>query len=176
MFDNLLTNKYFCIAILIALILALYFYSQKDSCKIEGMSTTGINLTTLSQDLTETPWTNKLNGSKYKQVNNMFDKYADNLTKKRLKANGYDYVNFLKGPDERYIEYVEHENFEDETSTPKKKNKQKNLSEIPMPIDTHPELSQCQPCRCDNINKYIATDDESEEKKPKRKLIKKLIK
>ena len=61
--DNLLTNKYFCIAVLIALIIVIYLYSQSNYCSIEGMEK--VDLTPLAQELVEHPWTNDVGGSTY---------------------------------------------------------------------------------------------------------------
>lgn len=144
MFEDLLSNRYFTIALIIALALFVYMYTQKETC--EGMR--NVDLTPLAQELTEKPWVNRSAGD-HKRVNNAFDRVADRYVKLKLKKNGYDYTDFLARSDERFEEY-ERETFEN--TKPKRK------STIPMPLDSHPELSQCQPCKCAS-DKLIATDN-----------------
>lgn len=161
--DDLLRNKYFCIAILIALVVLLYLYSQKQSCDIEPMSNIGIDFSTLSPELTENPWTES--GDDHKQVGNKFDIMADNRTRSKLKSDGHLYRKFLKRTDQNYEQYGR-EDFG-------------YNAPVPKPLDTHPELSQCQPCRCDRNDKLSKildsasdgdTESESEtEVKPKPK-------
>ena len=159
MFEELLSNRYFTIALIIALALFVYMYSQKEPC--EGMR--NVDLTPLAQELTEKPWVNRMAGD-YKNVGNSFDRFADKYVKLKLKKNGYDYTDFLARSDERFIEY-ENEGFDVESPEKKqmkklsqKKQIKKTRTSIPMPLDINPELSQCQPCKC-TTNNLMAVDD-----------------
>jgi len=122
----------------------LYLYSQKDSCDVETMR--NVDLTPLIQEVSENPWTNDESGLTHRKVGDKFDKMADQLTKLKLKKNGYSYTNFLGRSDESLQKYVSREEFGSET--------------IPKPLDSHPELSQCQPCKCPQDD-LMATEDES---------------
>lgn len=146
MLDNLLQNKYFCIAIILALGWTVYMYSKKNSCDVEEMR--NLDLTPTAQELTETAWTTKRGASDYKEVNNKFDKFADEFTKKKLLKNGYKVTDFLKRSDDKFIEYSEREGFKSE-------------SDIPRPHDSRPDLSQCQPCNC-KTDKLMAIDSDSD--------------
>jgi len=107
--DNLLSNKYFCIAIIIALIIVVYLYSQKKPCEIEGMR--HVDLTPLAQELTEHPWTNRVDESNNKEYNNQFDEFADEYTNLKLTKNGYRPQNYLKRSDVAYEKYIENERY-----------------------------------------------------------------
>jgi hypothetical protein len=108
--DNLLTNKYFCIAIIIALLIIVYLYSQKKSCEVEGMQ--NVDLTPLAQELTETPWTNRTDGDRHKNYNNRFDNFSDTFTKAKLKKNGYAYTDFLDRSDVNFRNFAGREGYE----------------------------------------------------------------
>lgn len=136
MLDNLLTNKYFCIAIVIALVLILYMYHTKQSCNIEGMS--NVDLTPLAQELTKKPWAEQKNTSSYELVGpNEFNNNVDKYVKQKLKKNGYKYMTPLERKDQIY---------EQSKNLKKKKH---TIKKDPVPLDNHPELSQCQPCKCE---------------------------
>jgi hypothetical protein len=156
--DRLLTNKYFCIAILIALAVVLFLYSQKDSCNVEPMQ--NLNLTPLSQELNMHPWTDNLDGSKYGRVDTEFNAYADDHTKKRLQKS----TNFLPRSDVTFMNYAMSDSdisdslVSSETPVVKKRSHKrhqlnkytrhshKSKGSYPQPIDMRPDLSQCQPC------------------------------
>ena len=161
MFEKLLKNEYFCIAVVLALIVVTYLYSQKRSCDIENMR--NVDLTTLAQELTETPWVNR-NGPNYKMVGNKFDRSADGYTKKKLQKNGYPYTSFLGRSDDTYLRYINQEGYDHWS---KNGNKKMRSHEGPTPLDSHPELSQCQPCKCEQDDLIATSDDQSssEEKK-----------
>ncbi len=164
MFDKLLTNKYFCIAIIVALIVVLILYCQKSSCGLEGMQ--NVDLTPLGQELAEAPWTNEKGGDEHKMVNNNFDKYADKYTKNKLHKKGYSYTNFLKRSDDNFRKYISEEEYGTQEhyarvgdDSDDKKTIRLDHDNVPRPMDTHPELSQCQPCKCPQ-DKLMATDDD----------------
>jgi len=159
MFEKLLTNKYFCVAIIVALIVVLFLYSQKKSCDVEGMQ--NVDLTPLGQELAEAPWTTDKGGRKHKSVGNKFDKYADLYNILKLKKHGYSYTDFLKRADDSYRTYVENENYSPLDEDHLTGKRRPPLDDIPRPIDTHPELSQCQPCICPQ-DRIRATDDDSD--------------
>jgi len=154
--DNLLTNKYFCIAVIIALLVVIYLYSRKNSCSTEGMQ--DVDLTPLAQELTETPWTNRNGGGMHKDVNNRFDKFADRYTKKKLKDEGYSYTDFLKRSDQSYEKYMEYDGYE--TMMPEK---QRRLMGKKMQKN-----KGCQPCICPQDNIIVSEDSysESESERP----------
>ena len=144
----MIDNKYVIIALIIALIVVLYLYSQKKSCDVEGMK--NIDLTPLSQELVEKPWednrTDNVIDGKYKSVNNNFDKFADQHTKKKTGRN-----NTLKRRDEIFQEYVKYDGYDTvipENISQKRKIMPINSNEVPKPLDDRPDLSQCQPCIC----------------------------
>jgi hypothetical protein len=155
--DNLLTNKYFCIAVLIALGVLLYLYSQKDSCSMEPMQ--NLNLTPLSQELSQHPWTDSLDGSTHASADTKFDEYADAHTKQKLKNNNYHVANFLPRSDVAFMNYAMSDSdisdnlLSSSSPMPIRKRKSKKTNKlsrsapsVPQPIDTRPDLSQCQPC------------------------------
>jgi hypothetical protein len=167
MFDNVISNKYFIIALIIALIVVLYLYSQKKSCNVEGMK--NVDLSSLSQEIAENPWTNDANDGKYKSVNNKFDRYADHNTKKKTGQN-----NFLKRKDEVYQDYVAYDGYEElipENIRQKRKTMSMpiNSNEVPKPLDKRPDLSQCQPCICPGDILDDDDDDEDDEYKYRQK-------
>jgi hypothetical protein len=156
--DSLLTNRYFCIAILIALCVVIYLYSQSDYCSIEGMQ--NVDLTPIDQEFTSHPWTNNVNGSLYGKVNTKENIETDAKILAQLKKEGYSATNFLPRKDVLYMNYIKSEDLTDsldnsddssdaETTTPVKKTsskKKRSSRSNPQPIDTRPDLSQCQPC------------------------------
>ena len=144
MFDKLLTNKYFCLSLILLLLVVLYLYTQKNSCDVETMR--NVDLTPLIQEVSEDPWTDDKTGLEYRKVGDKFDKMADHLTKLKLKKNGYSYTKFLGRSDESLKNYLSREEFSSES--------------VPKPLDSHPELSQCQPCKCPQDD-LLATEEES---------------
>ena len=121
MSENFLTNKYFVIALIIALIVLLYLYSRKRSCAIEGMK----NLNLVGQ----------FNGKESLSVNNINNnnkpKYNDN---KYSKENNQNYGTYLEFGGDGYNRIS---------------NRRKStINNIPQPLDMRPDLSQCQPCIC----------------------------
>jgi len=129
--DNFLTNKYFCLAIIIALGIMVYLYQTRDSCTIEGMD--NVDLSMLAPELTDEPWAREGDDEKYRRYDSKFNKNADETVKENLKKKGYKYTNFLKGPGEMFEEY-----------------EKANNSSYPKPKDDHPELGACQPCNCNS--------------------------
>ncbi|XWV24822.1 hypothetical protein QJ856_gp0961 [Tupanvirus deep ocean] len=167
MFDNIVSNKYFIIALVIALVVVIYLYSQKKSCEIEGMK--NLDLTPLSHELVEKPWTEDENDGKYKSVNNKFDKHADQYNKRKTNKNN----NYLKRKDEIFQEYIEYDSYEDVIPENKKQRRKRvypnNNNDIPKPLDNRPDLSQCQPCVCPGDDDYDDDDDEYIDYRPKKK-------
>lgn len=187
--DNLLSNKYFCIAIIIALIIVVYLYSQKKSCDVEGMR--HLDLTPLAQELTEHPWTNRVDESNNKEYNNQFDEFADEYTNLKLTKNGYRPQNYLKRSDVAYEKYIENERYtphvpntyrfnryqqhsvpiRSRSASTRSRRPRQNLDEyddIPKPLDRRPDLSQCQPCVCPR-DSLISTEDDSDSEYRRRK-------
>jgi len=140
MFDNIVSNKYFVIALVIALIVIIYLYSQKKSCNVENMQ----NLSPLTSNIDEKPWASDSDTGKYRSVKNYLNKKLKNPKRKRK--------------DEIYQKYMENNDDYDLTSKKnirqkRRKNKSKNvplagLQYVPQPVDDRPDLSQCQPCIC----------------------------
>ena len=146
--ENLLTNKYFTMALLFAVLVLGIMYYQGSF--VEGM--TNVDLLSTAQELTEKPWIDDpVNTYPYKMVNNTFDKYSDNYVKKKLKKRGYKYNrDFLQRIDQTQARYMKANNdmikpFYDQYDT----QQETEMLSFPKPMDAHPELSQCQPCKCD---------------------------
>lgn len=149
MFEDLASNKYFVIALIIAVIVLIYLYSQKKSCGIEKME--NIDLTPQSHNLSEKPWAESASDT-YKRVNNKFDLNADATTKAKL---GHD-VNYIQRADQSWQNYFDTNN----------EIKRGSNRSIPQPLDDRPDLSQCQPCVCPKPNKwrkYISDDSDDSE-------------
>lgn len=156
--DNFLTNKYFCLAVIIALVVVTYLYTQKsDTCKVEGMR--NVDFSMLAPELTDKPWadTDEL---KYKRIGGKFDKLADETTKRNLAVRGYKPVDFLKSTGQVYDEYIKYESVEDQM----KKEKYGSNENIPTGFDRdsrqmmYREEKRCKPCKCD-----VDSDDEDSE-------------
>jgi len=155
--DSILTNKYFCIAILIALAILLYLYSQNRSCEIEQMRT--VDLTPLAQELSSAPWTDDVSdGSDYGRVGTKFDKMADAYTKAKLKKNGFKITGNVPRID---VEFNRLQNSDNSSNTsdssgsdsnssnsasPTKKSRVRKQYRLPRPLNDRPDLSQCVPC------------------------------
>ncbi len=159
--DKILTNKYFCIAILIALAVVIYLYSQNKSCDIEGMQ--NVDLTPLAQELTSGPWTDEPGSSTYGRVGTKFDKYADKFSKANLKRRGYKFTNFLLSSDADYLGYVSDSSGSDTLADTSAKSNRRRTNRssrrIPRPFNDRPDLSQCQPCPpCERRKKIIISD------------------
>ena len=188
MFEDIVSNKYFVIALIIALIVVIYLYVQKKSCGIEGMR--NVDLSQTSQELTEKPWTEDKTDDKYKSVNNKFDRDADENTRKKTGKSSH-----LKRTDESYLsrvddqenirerqvkmadsrndfakssrKYVEYRVHGDAGDGEADKHMVLRIYEkdIPRPIDTRPDLSQCQPCVCPGDKKQRRYRDDSDSDK-----------
>ena len=139
MLDNIISNKYFVIALIIALIVIIYLYSQKKSCSIEPMR--NIDVTVVSDEIDEKPWAEDGNNGKYRRVDNGTRSCKQNKYNSRNKNNGKN-RGILKRTDENYGKYIENEN----NNRQKKRGRIDN--DIPQPLDMRPDLSQCQPCIC----------------------------
>lgn len=103
-FDNIITNKWFVVALIIALIVVIYLYSQK-KCGTESMC--NLDLITLPQKV-----------PKYK------------LNQPNFKAWNRNEIGYHK--------YDETSETSDSDTTDEN---------YPKPLDTRPDLSQCQPCK-----------------------------
>lgn len=149
MFDNIISNKYFVIALIIALVVILYLYSQKQSCNVETMK--NVDYAPISQEFNERPWA----------ANGDTGDYAPVKKKKRTKGA-------LKRTDQLFGNYMA---CEKEGDLYAEKNK-----ELPQPLDTtNPGLlnnfniGKCPPCVCPTNS----SDSDSEEPVPKKKKSKK---
>lgn len=192
MLDNLLTNKYLMIALILILVYVLFIYSQKRSCGVEGME--NMDLTPLAQELTQRPWTDFPDGDNHGRVNTRFDKRADAYVKAKLLKNGYGKQNFLERSDQNFEKYMDDaDNREPKRVVPAQKVASKPFHDqydedyndvmedyiAPRPLDARPDLSQCQPCNCDDKPRRRPrhddeelTDLESETPVPKKKAVK----
>lgn len=152
MFDNIASNKYLIIALLIALIVVLYLYNQKKSCDVEGMS--NISFDSGAPELTETPWTDdENNDGKYKLVNNSFDRYADQYVQKKTGRG-----NFLKRKDEMFNQYDK----DDDVPALKKQTRRKNMNRSPKPVNDRQDLEKYQSCICPQTRDDDESDDDDE--------------
>jgi hypothetical protein len=108
--DNLLTNKYFVIALIVVILVLIYMWTQKSDCKVnynnERMN--NVDLSRSAQNLSEKPYLEDDNNMDidtypYKRYNNAFDKYADASVKTNLVKDGYKKYtdNFLPGTTQR---------------------------------------------------------------------------
>lgn len=152
MLDNLLTNKYMCLALILALLVVLYMYSQKGSCTTEGMD--NVDLTPLAQELSQPPWTDRAGADDHRRVDGRFSRYSDKYVAEKLAKNG-NYAGFMKRSDQNLRDYMEnYDNLEDENEVERPYHDQyAGVMEdfiVPRPLDDRPDLSQCQPCRCED--------------------------
>lgn len=138
MFEKLLTNKYFSMALIVVILLIVMMYIERNSR--EGMQ--NVDLTPLAQELVEHPWANSKCGN-YKEVNNDFDKYVNQYVINKLKNNGYKYTEFLGRTDQNYLEYM--------------RENEKDYSKPNMAIQKHKNgngkknkngNNSCEPCNC----------------------------
>ena len=131
MTDNILTNKYFVIALIIAFIVLLFLYSQKRTCAIEGMK----NIEQANKNTTN-PWTDDKVESKYKNIDDDDDK--DKYAKKTHPER------YLNRTDETHLALLEFggDNYA------RINGRRSTINGIPQPLDMRPDLSQCQPCVC----------------------------
>lgn len=173
--DNLLTNKYFCIAILIALIVLIYLYTQKKSCSIEKMD----NLEFTQVNAPVGAPSNPLVGAAFDRRNsfdddsdsesdefgddiddhnNYPDSIADQLAKYRAVRLGQN-RKFKKNPSyvARGMRGVRGVSGMSDMSG---MSGMSGVSGVPRPLDDRPDLSQCQPCICPQDDLFA--DDESE--------------
>ncbi|AGC02060.1 hypothetical protein H012_gp399 [Acanthamoeba polyphaga moumouvirus] len=149
MSENIFTNKYFVIALIILIIILLFLYIQSRSRRVEGMKNLDINNPT--QTLAERPWEGGDDESGYKKVNNKFDRFVDtiiNKEKRQQTPNKQDLLNRLIEEDAETI-----------IITKRKNNSQTN---IPQPFDSYSRYNECPPCVCPQ-DRYIA-DNDSEQK------------
>lgn len=142
MLDGLLTNKYFVIALIIALIVIIFLYNRKRTCTIEGMQNIG---TISSKNIDEKAWEENPYGGKYKLIEK-----NDNKTSK--KRNKYDLID---DDDEINLEFVKYRRINNPVNdrsrdSIKKRKKMSNSYQrrLPAPIDDRPDLMQCKPCIC----------------------------
>lgn len=160
--NNLLTNKYFCIAILIALIVVVFLYFRKKSCNMEGM--TNIDLTSLGHQPTEQNIFSKTLG-RSDQLKKISDKGLDKtelkkyLKKGKDKLDRSDFKDYLEKGKDKLKKYLK----KHQDKYPDKK-----LSGVPMPLDNRPDLSQCQPCICpgDSLSDSSSSSDSSHSQWP----------
>jgi len=153
-FETLITNKYVCIALLLTLLVTLYMYSQRQPCAIEKM--TNVDLTGLAHELVENPWADDKDTLMYKTINRDFDRNADARVIQNLKKKGYNITEPLKRSDENFNTY---DNISKKKCLQSNKYNDIQYSEeeyeteteyIPKPLDSRPDLGQCQPCNCDD--------------------------
>ncbi|AGF85206.1 hypothetical protein QJ854_gp576 [Moumouvirus goulette] len=153
MSENIFTNKYFVIALIILVIILLFLYIQSRSRRVEGMKNIDINGPT--QNLVERPWEGGDEESGYKKVNNKFDRFVDTLINRENKQQTPSKQDLLN----RLIE----EDAETIIITKRKNNTQSNTrSNIPQPFDSYSRYNECPPCVCPQ-DRYIA-DNDSEKK------------
>ena len=140
--DSFLTNKYFCLALIVALAVILYLYNTRDACIVEGMD--NVDLSVLAPELTDFPWATNGEEGPYQYVNSKFNREADETVKRNLAKQGYK-ADFLKSSGEVFEEYEQ----ENRSGKLMRNGGNGNGKKFPTPKDDHPELAQCQPCNCD---------------------------
>lgn len=147
MTDNIFTNKYFVIALIILVVILLFLYIHSRSRRVEGMK--NLDVSGPTQTLVERPWEGGDEESGYKKVNNKFDRFVDTIINKDKKTpSKQDLLNRLIEEDAETI-----------IITKRKNNIQSN---IPQPFDSYSRYNECPPCVCPQ-DKYIA-DNDSEQK------------
>lgn len=147
MFEDIVSNKYLIIALIIALLVVLYLYSQKKPCSVEKMQ--NVNLTNPINSTNSTKPTKQSHELLEKQ---WVDKKADLSTKNKLHDNA-QFAPFAPRADQSWENYFNN-------NAEIKMGKYKSL---PQPLDDRPDLSQCQPCICPKPKKwqrYLDSDDE----------------
>ena len=156
--DNILTNKYFCVAILVALGVVIFMYSRKGSCEAEPMRS--VNFAPIETGMTSIPWTNRPGASDLGAVGTLFDKTADALAIKKLESEKYKVYKPLPRSDQRFAMSVSDSDTDTDsdmdTSTPQPRRRTHRTRRssgkkynYPMPMDSRPDLSQCHPCNCE---------------------------
>lgn len=93
MFDNIMTNKYLIAALAIALVVVLFMYLQKDSCRLEKMDSVKLH----TKKHYDKPWADTEEDyydpyDKYKKVDNDIDKLINkyNPEQQRRKGAAFD--------------------------------------------------------------------------------------
>lgn len=153
MFDNIVSNKYFVIALVITVIVVLYLYSRKKSCNIEGMQ--NVDLLRTPPKIDEMPWANDYETGKYRNI----DKHPKKHNKKINKNN------YLKRKDLLYRQYAKHDNDNIDIHKRKRQN-QSNISN-PQRGKVYWEsdsqiLGQCQPCICPKNDESDSSSSEED--------------
>lgn len=142
-FDKLLTNKYFCLALLTIIAILVYMIYEKTSCKRTAEGLNSVPLMNGPQHIVDKPYEEGTNDG-YRRVNDKFDKMIDEESRKKLKIGGFDDQDNLKSSSDTFMDYSKA--MREYLKKPFYNN---DAYELPRPLDNHPELSQCQPCNCD---------------------------
>jgi preprotein translocase subunit Sec63 len=139
MVDSILSNRYFIIALIIALGVVIYMYIQKKSCKLEGMK----NFDDTFNGSIERPWGDDEDvHGQYRTVNR---KNSKNMNRKKI----------MDRKDEMYEKYVERQSYGEN-------DKKFRKSYLPKPNDDRPDLSQCQ-CICQKRRNRDDYDDDNDD-------------
>lgn len=142
MFDNLLECKYLIIILIVALIIVLYLYSKQKSCHVkEGMH--NVDFPWEKND-TIYPWARD-GEAKYRSVDDYYHPENQKKLKNKYKVFEEDEDYTIKT--NKNIIHEQYKFDEIYTSSDEEDN-------LPQPIDTRPDLAQCQkryqcpPCNC----------------------------
>jgi hypothetical protein len=157
--ERLLTNRYFCLALLVIIVILVYMIYQKSQCKNDMEGLNDVPLMNGPQHLIDLPY-EEGTYNRYRSVNGDFDKLIDDEAKKKLKVLGLDDdQDYLRSTGDTYREYskamkkyirqplYEEDEYGDDND------------DYPRPLDRHPELSQCQPCKCDRNERNVPSRD-----------------
>jgi len=173
--DKLLTNKYFCLALIAALGLVAFMYNRKGGCDMERMqmidlipSTPSIFQRAWSEipavPTVSSPVSTQANPfvpaiSDLSEVNGPFDQKADMYIEEKLRREGYKSSKPLKSLDASFKKYMldsdsvpfgsdmeSEDRPRGRSATEHQNHPARSFSRIPMANDTRPDLSQCQPC------------------------------
>lgn len=161
--DKLLTNKYFCLALITALGLMAFMYNRKGGCDTERLQmidlipstpaifqragtdrpvTESLTLATSNTSIPSVPSVDDLS-----EVNGPFDQKADMMIEEKLRREGYKTSKPLKSLDASFRKYMLDSDSVPFSSEEHSSEKPRGFkSRIPMPNDTRPDLAQCQPC------------------------------
>jgi hypothetical protein len=182
--DNLLTNKYFCLALIVIVLVLIYMWSTSSSCNVstnERMN--NVDLSSAAPNLSEKPYVDDVSDDSmypYKRYDNAFDRNADTYVQDRLKQEGYDRYtnNFLVGTDKREAAYQKYNRDVEQVSLPYARERRQGRQQRrqydangdmnaqsddyqPKPLDDRPDLGQCQPCK--PCTRQHAQDETSED-------------
>lgn len=159
--DKLLTNKYFCLALITALGLMAFMYNRKGGCDTERLQM--IDLIPSMPSIFQKPWTDRPiiepattattsvllpavpPVSDLSEVNGDFDRKADMYIEDKLRREGYKTAKPLKSLDASFRKYMLDSDEMSMSMSMSESDKPKRRPN-PQPMDSNPQWSNCLPC------------------------------